>query len=131
MNYDDIIHLPHPTSDKHPPMSLYDRAAQFSPFAALTGHEEAIMETARMTEFQMELDDDEKLKINNKLQEICEHLGEDLEVGITYFVSDERKEGGRYILHTGVVKKVNQYERIVVMRDGVSISMDDIREISY
>ena len=129
MNYEDIIYREHPTSTKHPRMSLHDRAAQFSPFAALTGHEAAIVETARRTDYQMELDEDEKEKINEKLQVICEHLGEDMEVTITYFVSDERKEGGRYVSHTGIVKKINQYEGTLVMMDETMIPMKDIREV--
>lgn len=129
MNYEDIIYLEHPASTKHPRMSLHDRAAQFSPFAALTGHEAAIVETARRTDYQMELDEDEKEKINEKLQVICEHLGEDMEVTITYFVSDERKEGGRYVSHTGIVKKINQYEGTLVMMDETMIPMKDIREV--
>lgn len=129
--YDDIIDLPHPTSSKHPPMSLYDRAAQFSPFAALTGHEAAILETARLTDCQRELDEDEKEKINEKLQMIYEHLGKDTEVTITYFLPDERKDGGKYVSHTGIVKKINEYERTLVMKDELAIPMNDIREIVY
>lgn len=129
MKYEDIIHLPHPTSTKHPRMSLYDRAAQFSPFAALTGHEAAIMETARLTDCNTELEEDEKEKINEKLKWIQEHLKEEPEVTITYFLPDERKEGGRYVSHTGVVKKMNMFERTVIMKDELVISMNDIKEI--
>lgn len=129
--YEDIINLPHPTSSKHPPMSLYDRAAQFSPFAALTGHEAAIMETARLTDCEMELEEDAKEKINEMLQMIREHMGEDLEVTVTYFVPDEKKDGGKYISHTGIVTKINAYERTLVMQDGLVISIEQIKNISY
>lgn len=130
MKYDDIIYLPHPTSTKHPPMSLYDRAAQFSPFAALTGHEAAIMETARLTDCQMELDEDEKEKINEKLKWIQEHLKEEPEVTITYFLPDERKDGGKYVSHTGIVKKLNKYEHTLVMQDGLILSLEQVKDIS-
>ena len=131
MKYEDIIYLPHPTSTKHPRMSLYDRAAQFSPFAALTGHEAAIMETARLTECNTELDEDEKGKINEKLKWIQEHLKEEPEVTITYFLPDERKEGGRYVSYTGIVRRMNAYDHTVVLKDGLVISINDIREIIY
>ena len=130
MSYEDIIYLEHPTSKKHPRMSLYDRAAQFSPFAALTGHEEAIVETARLTDCNSELDDDEKEKINEQLQRICEHLGEEYKVTITYFVPDERKEGGCHTSVTGIVKKINEYERTLIMRDGNVIPIDQIKDIT-
>ena len=130
MNYEDIIYREHPTSTKHPRMSLYDRAAQFSPLAALTGHDAAIMETARLTECNRELDENEKEKINEKLQWLQEHLKEEPEVTITYFVSDERKDGGKYVSYTGVVKKINAYERTLIMKDELRIPIKDIREIA-
>ncbi len=131
MKYEDIIHLSRPISTKHPPMSLYDRAAQFSPFAALTGHEAAIEETARLTESRMELDEDEKENINQMLQEIAMHLKEEKEVAITYFLPDERKVGGSYPSITGVVKSIHAYERVITMKDGRDIPIDQIKEIIY
>lgn len=128
-SYEDIIHLSHPRSTKHPPMSIHDRAAQFSPFAALTGHEDAIEETARRTDFQIELEEDEKERINERLQFMQEHLGEDLEVRITYFLPDEKKAGGRYLSYTGIAKRMNAYEHRIVMRDGTCVPMESIREI--
>ena len=128
--YDDIINLPHPTSSKHPRMSACDRAAQFSPFAALTGHDAAIMETARLTEEQMELDEDTKEEINEKLKWIQEHLKEEPEVTITYFQPDDKKEGGKYVSHTGIVKRISDYEHSVIMRDGMAIQMEQMKGVS-
>ena len=130
MKYEDIIHLSRPISRKHPPMSLYDRAAQFSPFAALTGHEAAIVETARLTEAVMELGEDEKEKINEKLQWLLEHPQEERKVTITYFVPDERKAGGSYPSITGIFHKINEYERTIIMKDGRIIPIDRIKDIS-
>lgn len=129
MSYEDIIYLEHPTSAKHPRMSLYDRAAQFSPFAALTGHEAAILESARLTHCNTELDEDEKAKINEQLYMICEHLGEENQVRITYFIPDEMKEGGSYSSITGIVKKIDKYERSLTMKDGRVIPIDYIKDI--
>ena len=125
--YEDIINLPHPVSKKHPRMSLYDRAAQFSPFAALTGHNAAIIETARLTEKKIRQSEDAISILNEKLHIITENLG--AEVTITYFLPDDRKEGGAYVIHTGAVKKIDRYENSVVMTDGTVIPVEDISEI--
>lgn len=127
--YDDIIDLPHPTSTKHPRMSAIDRAAQFSPFAALTGHDAAIRETARLTDRKIELDEDAKIELDRKLQIIAEHLPERPEVRITYFQADERKAGGSYEKIIGSIKKIDEFQRAVVFADGASIDIDDIIEI--
>lgn len=128
-NYDDIINLPNPTSKKHPRMSLYDRAAQFSPFAALTGHDAAIQETARLTDEKMELDDDTLNRLNEQLNIIRNHIGTNESVSITYFVPDDRKSGGAYVTHSGMVKKIDEYERVVVMSDKTRIPIEQISEI--
>ena len=127
--YDDIINLPHHTSTKHPRMSLYDRAAQFSPFAALTGHDEAIKETARLTDEKAELDEDTKAMLNEKLQIIRENPNTDIAVTFTYFVPDENKSGGTYISHTGSVKRIDEYQHTVIMKDKTVIPIEQIREI--
>lgn len=124
--YDDIIHLPHHVSTKHPHMALIDRAAQFSPFAALTGHGAAIKETARLTDERVELDEYMKNVLSNKLQIIAERLKDKPEIEITYFQPDEKKNGGAYVTAAGSVKKIDEYERIVVMTDRKEISIDDI-----
>lgn len=127
--YDDIIDLPNPTSRKHPRMSLYDRAAQFSPFAALTGHDAAIKETARLTTDKLELSEDTIAKLNEQLNMINENIGAEPFVEITYFVPDDKKSGGAYISHSGVIKKIDKYERIVIMTDKTSIPIERISEI--
>ena len=124
--YDDIIHLPRHVSTKHPHMSLIDRAAQFSPFAALTGHGDAINETARLTGKRVELDENMKDVLSNKLQIIADRMKENPEIVITYFQSDEKKDGGAYVTAEGIVKKIDGYERIVTMADKTEIPMDDI-----
>lgn len=125
-NYNDIINLPHSVSQKHPQMSLYDRAAQFSPFAALTGHEEAIRETARQTEAWVDLDEDRKEELNEKMQEIVEHLNEAPEVTLTYFKEDEKKEGGSYVTVTGRIKKWREYEQQLVLEDGTVVALEKV-----
>ena len=122
--YDDIINLPHHVSTRHPQMSLYDRAAQFSPFAALTGHDAAIKETERLTEDWVELDEDSKELLDEKLQMIREHLDEKPEVTFTYFEPDERKQGGAYRTITGKVKKIDEYEHRILLEDGTVLIME-------
>lgn len=128
-NYDDIIDLPHHVSATRPQMSMMDRAAQFSPFAALTGYDAAIKETARLTDQKIDLDDYEKEEINDKIQLITEHLGEDFEVVITYFQPDSRKAGGAYVNAVGIVKKIDEYDRVIILQDGKKIPIDDILDI--
>ena len=129
--YDDIIHLPHPTSKKHPRMSLYDRAAQFSPFAALTGHEEAIKETARITERKKELSEEQYTRLNEKLMIIKDQISYRKPVSITYFMPDQIKEGGSYVTHQGVVKKIKEFERLLILEDKTEILIDHIEEIEF
>lgn len=125
--YDDIINLSHPTSRKHPRMSMHDRAAQFSPFAALTGHDAAIRETARLTEEKIEQSEEMISRLNEKLQIIADNPG--MEVTVTYFVPDGKKAGGAYVAHTGTVKRVDGYERTLIMTDRTVIPVEQIREI--
>ena len=127
--YDDIINLPHPTSNRHPRMPLYDRAAQFSPFAALTGHDAAIKETARLTDEKLELDEEVKARLNEKLQIIKENIGTDVTVFITYFVPDEKKSGGTYASCTGSVKRMDAYEHRIIMNDNTVIPIEQIYEV--
>lgn len=128
--YDDILYLPHPVSKKHPPMSLHDRAAQFSPFAALTGHGDSIRETARRTRQKMELDEYQLAKLDDKLQWLREHLSDKPYVRILYFQPDERKEGGAYLTREGVLKKIDAYKRRLQLYDGTLIDMMQISEIT-
>ena len=128
-NYDDIIKLPHHVSPTRLRMPMSDRAAQFSPFAALTGYDAAIKETGRLTDTKIELDDEGLNDLNEKFQFLVEHLKDEPEVSITYFKADERKAGGAYLEATGSVKKLDDFERLITMQDGEKISMDDILSI--
>lgn len=127
--YDDIIHMPHPVSKKHPQMALLDRAAQFSPFAALTGHGEAIAETARLTERRMYLDESIIEMMDIRLQFLKERLAEKPVITFSYFVPDEKKQGGAYETVAGIVKKIDMYERKIFMDDGQYILMEDLISI--
>ena len=125
-SYDDIIDLPRHISKTRPKMDLIDRAAQFSPFAALTGYEAAIKETARITEERVELDEYVLGALSNRLQIIADRITERPEISITHFQPDRKKTGGSYITTVGQVMKINDYERIVVMADGTEIRMGEI-----
>ena len=127
--YDDILDLPHPTSKKHPRMSMYARAAQFAPFAALTGYGVALQETPRSPDQQLELDENEKALLNEKLQLLRQHLPGKPKITITYFVPDTKKAGGSYQTITGFVKKLQEYERRLIMTDGTIIPIDAIIEL--
>lgn len=127
--YDDIIHLPHHVSTTHPQMSMENRAAQFAPFAALTGHKEEVREAGRYTERRIELDEDEQETLDRRLQYIRGKLSKGPEIAVTYFLPDERKEGGRYVTERGVVKKIDEYRRCFVMEGGMEIPVRDITNI--
>ena len=128
--YEDIIDRPHHTSTTRAQMPISDRAAQFSPFAALTGYDDAVKETARLTESWVELDEGSKMLLNGRLQELKEHLKEQPEVTVTYFRPDARKAGGSYVTITGKVKKINEYERLIIFTDGSFIPIDRIYDIT-
>lgn len=128
-DYNDIIYLPHHVSPTRPQMSMRDRAAQFSPFAALTGYDAAIRETARLTQEKVELDEQELAVLDRKFQLLLEQLGRCPQVTITWFVPDELKQGGRYLTITDVVKKVDAAARFVLLQNTGRICMDDIVEI--
>ena len=127
--YADIINKSRLLSQKHPPMSMMNRAAQFSPFAALTGYDAAVQETARLTEKKIVLDEYAKSMLSNKLQMIAEHIEDLHHVTITYFVPDKKKSGGEYLYVTGTVKEIDEFERIVVFEDGTRIPILEIYEI--
>lgn len=125
-NYDDIIDLPHHVSETHPPMSRADRAAQFSPFAALTGYDAAVRETARVTERRIELDEGVKAELNARLNCILEHLSEHPQVSITYFMPDEKKSGGAYRTVTGAVRKLDGFAKTLTLVDGIVVPMEEM-----
>ena len=129
-DYDDIIHLPHHVSQNHPQMPLHDRAAQFAPFAALTGYEAAVGETARQTTERRELDAQEAAELNRRLTDLAARLPDRPEVTIEYFVPDDRKAGGAYVTVTGRVRHISVPEKTLVMEDGAEIPMDEIVFVS-
>ena len=130
-DYEDIINLERPISKKHGKMSIGDRAAQFAPFAALTGFGAVIKETARLTDSKIELDEEEKQILNQKLQIIKSKLTEMSFITLTYFEKDLLKEGGKYINLTGNIKKIDEYNQEIVMTDGTKIRIEDIIEINF
>ncbi|QNO13293.1 hypothetical protein HYG86_00105 [Alkalicella caledoniensis] len=127
--YHDIINLPRHVSTKRPPMTAINRAAQFSPFAALTGHDAAIKETARLTDQRVELDEYTKDILNHRLQILADSINEHPEMAITYFQPDAKKSGGAYVTATGRAKKIDIYERVVIMTDATVIPIDEIISI--
>ena len=129
-NYDDIIALPHPEPRTHPRMSLHDRAAQFSPFAALTGHSAAIAETGRLTASRITLDESEIARVDAALQRLRELLPQAPAVSITYFVPDERKAGGSYQTITGKVKRIDTVNGVLLLTDQRAIPIPDILAVA-
>ena len=127
--YDDIIDLPHHVSATRPRMSMIDRAAQFSPFAALTGYDAAIKETGRLTDERIELSEESRAVLDRKQQLLVDNLADHPEVSVTYFVPDERKAGGAYVTVTGRVKKVDDYQRLLLLTDGAKIPLDEILDM--
>lgn len=124
--YKDILNLPRHVSNTHPPMAAIDRAAQFSPFAALTGFDAAIKETARLTDEKIALDEYSSNTLSDRLQIIAERIAQQPQIAITYFQPDIMKSGGSYVTVTGAAKKIDEYKRIVMMIDGTMIPIDEI-----
>ena len=128
-NYDDILNLKRPIS-KHPKMSLYQRSAQFAPFAALTGYEGQVKETARLTDRRIELDEEMKLILDLKIQVIKEMLSDNPEVEITYFIPDTKKDGGKYETIINNVKKIDSYNEHIIMQNNLKIEIKEIININ-
>lgn len=126
--YEDILHLSHPVSSRRAPMSMVDRAAQFAPFAALTGHDGVIQETARVTEPPVELTESRRAELDGWLRRLSDMVEEQPKVAITCFVPDVRKAGGAYVRTVGRVKRVDGFARKVMLVDGSEIPMDGITE---
>ena len=124
--YEDIINMEHPTSKNHPRMTVYNRAAQFSPFAALTGHKEAIKETERLTDDEIELDENVRAELDYKLQQILNTNNSNLNIRVTYFEKDENKEGGAYLTLCSKIKKIDEYKKIIKFANGKEIFIKDI-----
>lgn len=128
--YADMLDLPHHVSAKRPPMSMADRAAQFSPFAALVGHGTAIQETARLTQQPAELDESRKAALDRLLRQLLARLSEQPELSVTYFCPDEKKAGGQYMTVTGRLCKVDPYAHVLLLTDGTVIPIERIYEIA-
>ena len=124
--YDDIIGLPHHVSATHPHMPMIDRAAQFMPFRALTGYEDAVHETARLTDEKVELTEDEKALLDVRLQRLADEIGNQPKVTLTYFQPDKKKAGGAYITVTGQLKKMDDFEGILILTGGERILIANI-----
>lgn len=127
--YDDIINLPHHVSSKRPQMPMIDRAAQFSPFAALTGYDDAIYETGRLTDEKIDLIEEEKEALDRKQQFLLENLDERPALTVTYFIPDAKKSGGAYVTKSGNLKKIDAIERWMQLTDGTKIPLDDVADI--
>lgn len=128
--YDDIINLPHHVSKIYPQMSLEARAAQFAPFAALTGYEGQIKETARLTNARIDLDEELKSILDSKLQEIQEKIKAKPTVEFTYFIPDSKKDGGKYVTVAGIIKKIDEYKQVIVLENKLEIPIQEIIDIS-
>ncbi len=124
--YDDIIGLPRHRSQRHAPMPRLGRAAQFAPFAALTGFDEEVQETARLTDQQREMGEDRLLLLNDRLHAVLEIIREQPEIRLTYFEPDAQKSGGAYLNITGRIRRVDEINRQIILTDRTVIDMDRI-----
>lgn len=127
--YEDIINLPHYVSLRRPQIPMIDRAAQFSPFAALTGYDDAISETGRLTDEKIDLSEEEKEVLDRKQQFLLEKIDERPALTVTYFVPDAKKSGGAYVTKSGNLKKIDAIERWMQLTDGTKIPLDDVADI--
>lgn len=129
--YDDIINLPHHVSKTRPKMPLEQRSAQFAPFAALTGYEDEISETGRLTTDRIELNEEAKQLLDRTLQAITKRISTQPAVTITYFVPDTKKDGGAYITVSGNIKKIDKYKNIILLTDKTEIPIKEIINIRF
>lgn len=127
--YDNIKYLSRPQYDDLPPMSMHDRAAQFSPFAALVGYDDAVAETARLTDSRIELGEDMIDELNQSISQLLLTLDEQRQIKVIYFVPDEKKAGGRYIEKTGVVLRFDSFNNALVFSDGEKIAVNDLYQV--
>lgn len=127
--YDDIINLEHHVSTKHSRMSLENRSAQFAPFSALTGYEEAVKEEARVTESRIDIDEEAKIEVNEKLNYIMKHLDKNIIVSVTYFEKDKKKQGGNYKTIKGIIKKIDDSRKTIKMQTGEIIKIEELKKI--
>ena len=129
-NYEDIINLPHYVSLKHPQMSMDARASQFAPFAALTGYDDEIKETARLTDKRIEIDEELKQILDMKIQVIKEKIASKPELEITYFIPDDKKDGGRYETIIDNISKIDNYNEKIIMQNGLKIEIKEVIDIN-
>ena len=129
MDYEDIIKLPHYEPKFHPRMTIYNRSAQFAPFAALTGYDDKVSEAARLTDDEIELSEDLKNHIDIKLQIVNEHIKDNREITVLYFEKDKRKRGGKYIKYKGIVKKIDLIENTIKFKDNFKINLDMVLDV--
>ena len=130
-NYDDIINLSRPQYHDLPPMPIHDRAAQFSPFAALVGYDAAVEETARLTDSRREMEEDEINELNRQLSELTERLHERPKIRVTYFIRDSKKDGGRYASKAGNARTIDQAQNRIVFTDGESVPVKDMYSVVF
>lgn len=130
-NYDDIINLSRPQYHDLPPMSIHERAAQFSPFAALVGYDAAVEETARLTDSRREMEEDEINELNRQLSELNKRLLERPMIRVTYFIRDRKKEGGRYASKVGNARTIDQAENRIIFTDGESVPVKDMYSVVF
>ena len=130
-NYDDIINLSRPQYHDLPPMSIHDRAAQFSPFSALVGYDAAVEETARLTDSRREMEEDEINELNRQLSELNKRLSEHPRIRVTYFIRDRKKEGGRYASKIGNARTIDQAENRIIFTDGESVPVKDMYSVVF
>ena len=130
-NYDDIINLSRPQYHDLPPMSIHDRAAQFSPFAALVGYDAAVEETARLTDSRREMEEDEINELNRQLSELNKRLSERPRIRVTYFIRDRKKEGGRYASKIGNARTIDHSENRIIFTDGESVAINDMYSVVF
>lgn len=128
--YDDMLFLPHHVSAVHPQMSRHDRAAQFSPFAALSGYDAVLREVGRLTQPQKELDEGVQAELNGQLRVLAGLLDQHPEVTVTWFRPDGKKEGGEYLTATGTVRKIDTYREVLILESGEQISIHNLLSLS-
>jgi len=128
-NYDDIINMPHYVSKKRPQMPMENRAAQFAPFSALTGYSDKIKETSRIVDKKIDLSDEEKNTINEKILLLRDNIKDNTQVSITYFIKDKKKDGGSYITTIDIIKKIDMYNKLIILESGIKILFDDVYNI--
>lgn len=129
--YSKLKNITRPQYPDLPPMSIEDRAAQFSPFAAVVGYDDAVEETARLTDSMIELSEDEIVLLNEALARLRESIDEKPQIRVTYFVPDVKKDGGEYVSKTGIVKRIDDYENALIFTDGEKVAVSSIIKVEF